>query len=675
MRSRQWVALFWFSLTFFIGVAFQNCAPAQFEMATLDQGSLGTSSSCEGPMPISTELIACPTENGNKPLNRYIERQRSITCVDSQWVIGNWNSQPLSSCGCQNNEMLPDSQTGFCLCPAGKTINSAGQCENSSCPVNAKPSEVVTKPCPSGIGVATQTRSVNCNSSSQQWEIGVPSNWNYGNCGCPVGGQNPSPQTGECTCPLGQYQIGSSCGQCPSEHSYNPSTKSCDRTSCQASTRPPLEITKLCSDGVNSARAICNPTCSTSNYQWVQSCGSWNYNACTCPSGKTLNPSTGACECAAGTTLNPANGQCEIPSCNPATRPPESTSTSCPGGSTGSVSRICRVTCNTSNQTWQQSCDPYNYGSCQCSGGQVANPTTGSCQCPGGQYMIGSQCGTCPANTNYNSVTRTCENQCTQAEVLSATRSYFSRFSVGTVAIAENCRDGAVPNLSDNMPERSPDIMVRFFNTCGNRYCTNIYGSQGYMEGRVVELSGAGAILECRRRDPPPTISDSCKQKLLTLPYPIEVRSTTDLDLSNRCIDAVNTTVDQNYPSTPEKMVRYIFTCANRWCRQNGFSSGRMIERSGGSVTLNCYREEIFNQLQTGTIVTTNNVSLHSVATACMDGVHPTPESSYPNLNAQEALRFVNTCGNRYCRQNNLGETGSVTEIKNDGFVAVTCIK
>lgn len=100
-----------------------------------------------------------------------------------------------------------------------------------------------------------------------------------------------------------------------------------------------------------------------------------------------------------------------------------------------------------------------------------------------------------------------------------------------------------------------------------------------------------------------------------------------------------------------------------------------MIERYGGSVTLNCYREEIFNQLQAGTIVTTKSVTLDSVATACMDGVHPTKESSYPNINAFEALRFVNTCGNRYCRQNNLGETGTVTEIRNDGFVTVTCIK
>jgi hypothetical protein len=674
MRSRLWMSLFWFSLTFFVGLAFQNCAPAQFEMTTLDQASLTTASSCKDPVPVSTEAIACPTENSNQPLFPHIERRRSVTCVDSQWVIGNWITPPLSSCGCQSNEMLADSQTGFCLCPVGKTVNSAGQCEVPTCPANTKPSEIVTKPCPSGTGVATQTRPVTCNSSSQQWEIGTPSNWNYRGCGCPVGGQNPSPQTGECSCPSGQYQIGGSCGQCPSEHTYNPSTKSCNRTSCQASARPPLEITKLCSDGINNARATCSPSCNSSNYQWIQNCGSWNYSACTCSGGKTLNPSTGACECASGTTMNPNTGQCEVPSCNPATRPPESTSTSCPGGSTGSVSRICRVTCNTSNQTWQQSCDPYNYGSCQCSGGQIANPTTGSCQCPGGQYMIGSQCGTCPANTSYNSSTRTCEKQCTQSEVLMATRSYFSRFTVNTSSVADNCRDGAVPNLADNLPNGSTDITVRFFNTCGNRYCTGIYGSQGYMEGRVVEINGSSGTLECRRRDPPPTVSDSCRQKLLTLPYPIQTRTTTDVDLATTCVDGAVPTVDQNYPSTPEKMVRYIFTCANRWCKKSGFSSGRMIERTGGSVILNCYREEIFNQLQAGTIVTNTTTTIDSVATACIDSANPTKESSYPSVNAFQALRFVNTCGNRYCRQFNLGETGTVTEI-NNGSVNVSCIK
>jgi len=262
--------------------------------------------------------------------------------------------------------------------------------------------------------------------------------------------------------------------------------------------------------------------------------------------------------------------------------------------------------------------------------------------------------------------------------VLLATKSYIQNLNVSGADLANACVDAVNPIPAQSYPESSADSFTRFFNTCGNRYCVK----KGFVEGRVVEYYAGSAVVECRKIDPPPQVSDSCKQKLLSLPAPVVSKSVTIDNVAGSCIDSANPTLEESRPSSSSQVVRFVYTCGARWCRSlgQGFSSGRVIEYYGSSATVNCYQEEIFNQLEAGTIVTRNTVALSVVARQCIDSAVPTEAANYPSLSSQNQLRFVNTCGNRYCVKNNLGASGWVIEMRPasseaDVATEVMCVK
>lgn len=372
----------------------------------------------------------------------------------------------------------------------------------------------------------------------------------------------------------------------------------------------------------------------------------------TCTAPSVLTPATNTCACNAPNLL--INGVCKRPvTCQAPTV-------------LNSLNNTC--ICNAPNIVINGVCTPPN----ACTAPSVLNPTTNTCVCNAPNIIVGGICKAPP--------------QCTQEEVLKATRSYFKSFTVATTDIANNCVDGAVPNPSDNMFSLSvPSSIPRFFNTCGNRYCNTKVGN-GYIEGRVVEFHGATSELECRKKDPPPEVSDSCKQKLLTLPSPIEFKSATDTEIATSCLDSNFPTLAHNIPASepdPElrgqKSNRWNFICATRWCKtqSNQFTSGRVIEFNGGSNSVNCYREEIFNSLEAGTVSTTIKTTLDDVASNCIDASNPTLASNYPTTTFQH-LRLINTCGRRYCMNKAAAKSGFVINMNGTtgaSELTLICIK
>lgn len=262
-------------------------------------------------------------------------------------------------------------------------------------------------------------------------------------------------------------------------------------------------------------------------------------------------------------------------------------------------------------------------------------------------------------------ITQPVAPQCSQSEVLSATQSYIKQVTAAESSVIENCKDGANPTYQTNDPNNSEESAVRFFNTCGNRYCQQALKA-GYIEGRVVERNAGVVILECRRKDPPPELSSSCQQKFRSLPEPIVIKSATDAEVGTACIDSMNPTLADNLPTSASKSVRFNFTCGARWCRTMNFSSGRVVENNIGALQVNCYQDEIFNKLDAGTIVSTTGSTIDDVSILCRDSFNPLITDSYPSRSAISQIRFVNTCGNRFCIQKGLGQSGWVTEIQNN---------
>jgi hypothetical protein len=284
-------------------------------------------------------------------------------------------------------------------------------------------------------------------------------------------------------------------------------------------------------------------------------------------------------------------------------------------------------------------------------------------------------CSQCGSGYRYDAAAKKCISACTQEEVLKASRSYFSTESLNSDdALALACIDPVTPTLADNMPTDDPKL-IRFFNTCGNRYCKMLNPLKGYIEGRVVERN-IGLVLECRKTSPPPDITDSCRQKLLSLPPAIVAEEVEDGRLDTLCADSV-VPVGQSLPESSNgverdlKQVRWIFTCSSRYCRGlgKGYTSGRMVERGNGKTFINCYNEEVFNQLEAGSVVRRIQTTIDEVSIACIDGANPTKEASYPNINVHQSLRFTNTCGRRFCRRqaDYTNGSGYVTEISPNG--------
>ncbi|MBC7464581.1 MAG: hypothetical protein H7256_01190 [Bdellovibrio sp.] len=284
---------------------------------------------------------------------------------------------------------------------------------------------------------------------------------------------------------------------------------------------------------------------------------------------------------------------------------------------------------------------------------------------------------------NSSCYVKTAVPVCTQLEVLLATKSYIETFTAPESDVVSNCVDGVNPTYQSNDPNGSDWNLIRFFNTCGNRYCTSRPG-KGYVEGRVTERSYGVVTLECRRKDPPPTVSDACQQKLLTLPEPIVVKSVTESTVGAACIDSSYPTLNENSMSMDNShSIRFLYTCGSRWCRSQGFSTGRVVENNYGNLTVNCYREEIFNQLDAGTIVSYNPASITDISKNCVDAVTPGVTDSYPSRSAPNQIRFINTCGNRYCKMKGLGASGgwivemfaNLTGDEGNTMTSVMCMK
>lgn len=321
---------------------------------------------------------------------------------------------------------------------------------------------------------------------------------------------------------------------------------------------------------------------------------------------------------------------------------------------------------------------------------------------PSGQTVTAYAASSVPAGNSCSSEIRTCTNgslsgssaysscfvqtakpTCTQPEVLLATKSYIDTFTAPESDVVTNCYDSANPNYQSNDPNGNDWNFIRFFNTCGNRYCTSRPG-KGYVEGRVTERSYGVVTLECRRKDPPPTVSDACQQKLLTLPEPIVVKSVTESAVGAACIDSSNPTLNENSMSSDNAhSIRFLYTCGSRWCRNQGFSTGRVVENNNGNLIVNCYREEIFNQLDAGTIVSYNPASIAEISRNCMDGFATGATDSYPSRSIPNQMRFINTCGNRYCKMKGLGASGgwivelfaNMTGDEGNTMTSVMCMK
>jgi hypothetical protein len=62
-------------------------------------------------------------------------------------------------------------------------------------------------------------------------------------------------------------------------------------------------------------------------------------------------------------------------------------------------------------------------------------------------------------------------------------------------AVSTACVDAINPKASDSYPSNGAGQAIRFYNTCGRRYCIQ----QGYRTGRVTELSGSSVQLVCQK--------------------------------------------------------------------------------------------------------------------------------------------------------------------------------
>lgn len=232
---------------------------------------------------------------------------------------------------------------------------------------------------------------------------------------------------------------------------------------------------------------------------------------------------------------------------------------------------------------------------------------------------------------------------CTPDRTLLAAQTTISTFEVGRDPIATNCIDAPNPRFEDNIPEGNPqgstDRTTRFMNTCGNRYCI----SQGFMGGRIIEYFNQLARLECRRD---PANAPECSESLLQRVPAIDHINTTVTAVSENCIDLPNPLLSDNLPTDSFKIVRFVNTCGNRYCRVEGYTSGRVIEFMNDDATLECSRDQAANSEDS--FVARPVATVTGIAQHCIDPPNPTLADNMPDT-ALKAMRFVNTCGNRYC--------------------------
>jgi hypothetical protein len=235
------------------------------------------------------------------------------------------------------------------------------------------------------------------------------------------------------------------------------------------------------------------------------------------------------------------------------------------------------------------------------------------------------------------------------------------RQSASPTAIAQNCIDSASPTLEDNMPSE-PFKTARFMNTCGNRMCR----AKGFDSGRVIELNQT-ALLECRYSAPPSSFSNGCLQLLTQSSGVLQHLPVTTDQVAEECIDGAVPTFEQNrnYMGSPQLYSRFMQTCGKRSCQKRNFKDGRVIETYNNDTTLECYNSpnEIF---------VPKSVSIDDIASNCIDSSNPSLQQNTPS--GGNADRFVNTCGDRFCRTALGFRSGRVVEYQGS-TAEIVCVR
>ena len=117
--------------------------------------------------------------------------------------------------------------------------------------------------------------------------------------------------------------------------------------------------------------------------------------------------------------------------------------------------------------------------------------------------------------------------------------------------------------------------------------------------------------------------------------------------------------------------IRFMNTCGNRYCQEKlGFESGRVIEiGASGVATVECIHStppktgnSCEGVVSASPLVQSVPTSVTEVARECVDAAVPNMNDSFPNVNT---MRFVDTCGKRFCQNHNF-RTGRVVEYFND---------
>lgn len=142
--------------------------------------------------------------------------------------------------------------------------------------------------------------------------------------------------------------------------------------------------------------------------------------------------------------------------------------------------------------------------------------------------------------------------------------------------------------------------------------------------------------------------------------------------VAQNCIDPATPTLAQNMPTTPMQTLRFMNTCGRRWCMgQKGFYTGRGIELNT-EVLVECRQKSppatvsaaCQQVLQAAPPVFTISTTVTAVAQNCIDAAVPNLADNMPH-DVGSNIRFVNTCGNRFCTKDNYA-SGRVVEYIGD---------
>lgn len=233
------------------------------------------------------------------------------------------------------------------------------------------------------------------------------------------------------------------------------------------------------------------------------------------------------------------------------------------------------------------------------------------------------------------------------------------RFSRSTTEVAQNCIDSSNPELYLNLPTGDGSFRdVRYQNTCGNRFCMQ---RLGFESGRVIEIGPNGdTTLECRHSTPPQT-GNACAGIVVQSPL-IVTQQTSVTEVAGECIDSAVPTLELNMPGVYP--ARFVDTCGKRFCQNHGFREGRVVEMADNIAIAECYREP-------SSLFADATVNVEDVARQCIDDVVRTLADNMPEHNQ---LRFMSTCGDRYCRQVLGHVSGQVVEY-NNGVAQLTCVR